>query len=491
MIDSIAREITKLDLAKQSLLLVGILLAGEILFILTLSWQLNLAKQEISKEAHLKELLKQSQKLVYLLNDYEQSLELWAANRDPDLEERSFKCQKEMKQVMQWLLANSAGHKALAADLQNLSDLQGKMFKLIEKAKKRFLTLKEPAQNMAFASLVFQRIQKLRADWEHCSVNLLHNEASLLNTFPEIESRRRRQLELLTWTGVAANILVVLFLALCFLKAIASRISILLANTRAIANKAELNQLVYGADEIARLDKVMHDMASALESAQQERQAFLAMVSHELRTPLTSIKMAVELMQIGAAGKIKPEAQECLAESDKIISKLISLITDLLDLEKMEAGKLVLDKKSTYLEFAISKAAEHCQPIFEERGLSLEVPETNLEVLMEPDRIAQVIRIFLLNAAQNSEHGKRVRIELEDLESEILLSVKDWGCGVPDYMRGQMFERFRRCENTSDGIASGMGLPIARRIIESHGGEIGFSDNPEGGAVFFFKLPRG
>ncbi len=483
------RKFSSLSLTAQSMSLIALLVLGEVFFVALLSWQLLLAEQEISRESHLKDVLRNSQKLVFLLSDYEQSVENWAKSQDPEIEAQSNDYELAIKKTSTWL-TNNTKDLNLKNHIEKMKVLQGKVFRIVHKSKERLRKIESKTQAMAFVGAVFNHVLKLRRDWEFCSVNLLNDAESLLKTYPEIEANRRKHLETICWVGVSCNIILVLVLSAYFIRTILSRLITMTDNTRRLTAKQPMNPVVAGSDEIAKLDLAMHEMADAIEVAQKERQAFLAMVSHELRTPLNSIRGTIEILTMGIAGPINERSNETLLKSDKTLEELLSVINDLLDLEKMEAGKLNLDRKTSYLEFCISKAAATLKELAEAKDLRIVENETNAELSIDADRITQLIRILVCNAIQHSKAGSEVQIEAIENDTEVTVRVIDSGPGVPEEMRKQLFERFRKMPGSDETIAKGMGLPIARKIAEAHEGKIGFIDNPEGGSTFFFTLPK-
>lgn len=480
---------SSLSLTLQTSLLISLLLLGEITFVALLSWQLYEADKEITREAHLKEVLRNSQKLVFLLSDYEHSLEDWANTQDASLEQLSNSYEEKITNTSSWLSKNTSDLN-LKDHIHKMTVLQGKMFRIVHKAKERLKKIDNKTQMMAFVGAVFKHVLRQREEWESCSINLLNDAESLLKTYPEIESNRRGQLEKLCWIGIACNIILVLALSVYFVRAIISRLLIMADNTRRLTAKLPMNPIVKGSDEIAKLDLAMHEMSNAIDEAQRERQAFLAMVSHELRTPLNSIRGTIEILSMGVAGPITESSSAILDKSDREIDHLISKINDLLDLEKMEAGKLSLQCSNVYLDFCVSKSIEQVKELAKSNSVLIVQNETNTELFVDADRITQIIRILLCNAIQHSPTGAEIKIQFSETDSDITIEVVDSGSGVPDSLRNQLFDRFRKLAGTDESIAKGMGLPIAKKIAEAHQGVIGFKDNITGGSTFYFTLPK-
>lgn len=485
--------LTAMSLRWQSVLAIAVILLGELVFVGLLAFQLNEAQNEVAKEAHVKEILKKSQKLVYLLNDYEHGLEQWTLNRDPELLQKADRNQEEMKQIMNWLRKNAEDDAKMRQQIEGLALLQGKMFKLIDKVRAHVLTM-EQSELMSYVQGFYAKIRDYRFQWEHSAVNLIGDQEKALQTYPELHIQRRRVLVNIVWIGLFGNALMVCIYSLFFFRSVASRLNLMVDNTRRLAKNAQLNPRLSGADEISKLDGAMHDMAEAIENAQRERQAFLAMVSHELRTPLTSVKGTLDLLSMGVAGELEASSLAVISASDDELKRLLQLINDLLDLEKLEAGRLVFAPKTVYLERLLEEALDGVQALAHNKNVAVEVPETLVELNVDADRVRQSIQNVLENAITASAVGATVQIEVQefdgkDVNAEVEVRILDRGPGVPPAAVERLFERFRSATADGDGLMKGMGLPIARHIIEGHGGRISYEMREGGGSIFLIRLP--
>jgi len=269
----------------------------------------------------------------------------------------------------------------------------------------------------------------------------------------------------------------------------------MLANTRKLAEQKPLSQLLGGSDELALLDFSMHEMADAIAISQKERQDFLAVVSHELRTPLSAVSTSLELLSMGVVKNVPDRAQKKAADTEAVLASILNLINDLLDLEKLEAGKLSLMQRQVKVSEIIEKSFEQLKPFCRMRGVRLryQLQTADPEVAVSADlaRIVQTLSILIRNAAQASAQNKAIDVDVSERGETIEISVSDRGSGVPNYLQSQIFERFRKTESdAAEEIVKGMGLPIARYIVEAHGGSIGYAAREGGGSVFWFRLTR-
>jgi signal transduction histidine kinase len=476
-------QLSKLSLKWQCLLVVALLLVGELTFVGILAYQLNATKQEVAREKSLKEILKRSQRLVFLLNDYEHMMELWVANRDPELERKSVENEKEMNKIAKWLQKHVTS-KDMKRQIDGLAELQGKMFLLINKVKEK-VVLMEQREAFTYAQGFYAKIRDFRWNWEHSAVNVIKEQEDTLKTFPEQHAERRKSIKNIVFVGCVGNIFMVLALSVFLWRTVVSRLLLMVDNTNLISLKKPMHARIEGSNEISDLDRELHDMADAIDAAQNERQAFLAMVSHELRTPLAAVSLSFELMGMGVAGEISAESERHVKDSEAKLKLLLKLINDLLDLEKLEAGKLVMTPKVVYIEHLLEDVTKQLKDLATQKQIVLDVPESMVELELDPDRMRQAVANILHNAITVSESGATVSIKLIESDTTVEIQILDEGGGVPAELREQIFERFR---STSSGLLRGMGLPIARRIVLAHDGEIGYSVRENGGSCFWIRL---
>ncbi|MFC7737637.1 PAS-domain containing protein [Roseomonas sp. GCM10028921] len=237
---------------------------------------------------------------------------------------------------------------------------------------------------------------------------------------------------------------------------------------------------------------------TARQQADRMKDEFVAAVSHELRTPLTSIAGSLGLLAAGAGGALNDKGQRLLSIAQQNSGRLTRLINDLLDVGKIEAGRLEFTFSSVALDEALRQAAEENRPYAEGYGVSLELllPEEHsrkLVVSADPHRLQQVFGNLLSNAAKFSPHGSRVTLALRRGPGDMArIVVTDQGPGVPEAFHGRIFQKFAQADSTSQRQqnGTGLGLAIARAIVERHAGRIGFEPGPGGlGTSFYVDLP--
>jgi signal transduction histidine kinase len=244
----------------------------------------------------------------------------------------------------------------------------------------------------------------------------------------------------------------------------------------------------------AMAQRVLQNMEElkALDNAKSE---FLSIASHELRTPMTSIKGSLGLLNSGVMGDIPKDAQSLLTIAEYETDRLIRLINDILDMAKIEAGKLPLKLNWENLNHLLEDTKRGLTGLAETAGVSLNLSlPTDVEVHVDKDRIQQVITNLASNAIKYSPKGKTVTIgfEIEQESHHIRIVVKDNGRGISPDDQKRIFEKFRQATSSDNPLVkgTGLGLAIAKALVEEHNGSIGVESSPGKGSTFYFTLPQ-
>ena len=244
-----------------------------------------------------------------------------------------------------------------------------------------------------------------------------------------------------------------------------------------------------------------------LREVEQMKDEFLSTAAHELRTPLTTIRMASSLLdeQIhaqlqngGEAGELNPRLLDLVGLIEDGSARMHSLVNDLLDLTRLEQGRATLQMEEFDIREAVDSAVESISPLLEskEQKAVLRLPELGGRVRGDRPRLEQVLINLLSNAHKYSPPGSPIEVRITrsargDDHKECLISVRDSGPGVPEDERELIFERFYRSSlHRQDRTPStGLGLPIARKVAEMHGGRVWVEPAPGGGSIFTLALP--
>lgn len=222
------------------------------------------------------------------------------------------------------------------------------------------------------------------------------------------------------------------------------------------------------------------------------KEAFVSTVSHELRTPLTSIAGSLGLLGGGAAGELPAKAARLIAIAHSNSQRLVRLINDILDVEKMESGKLVLDLSPLDLRDIAARSIDGVRGYADQMGVTLSLGDGDpAPVRGDTDRLIQVVTNLLSNAAKFSASGGEVTVTVNPEARIARLSVMDRGPGIPEEFRARIFGKFAQADSTDTRAkgGTGLGLAIAREIAERHGGRLWFESAEGEGATFHLDLP--
>ena len=221
---------------------------------------------------------------------------------------------------------------------------------------------------------------------------------------------------------------------------------------------------------------------------------FVATVSHELRTPLTSIAGALGLLIGNVAGKLPESAMHLLTIAYANSQRLVRLLNDILDIEKMESGKAVFDLKRVEVRSLVQQTIEENRALAEGCGvrIRLDAASAAFDVRADPDRFVQAITNLLSNAVKFSPPGEEVVVAVETQDDAVRISVRDHGHGVPEEFKRHIFEKFAQADGTDARRkgGTGLGLSIVKQIVDRLDGAVGFADAPSGGAIFHIDLPN-
>jgi NtrC-family two-component system sensor histidine kinase KinB len=218
---------------------------------------------------------------------------------------------------------------------------------------------------------------------------------------------------------------------------------------------------------------------------------FVMTASHELRTPLTSIGMSVAMLMESAAAKLTDKERELLDVCHDEVNRLKALVNDLLDLSKIEAGKLELFLEQVSPNFLSQQALAMMRNQAEAKGIAVtvDVPPDLPGVQVDPNKIVWVLVNLLANAVRYTSAGGHIWLRGERLGDMIQFSVKDDGPGVPQEMQSRIFDKFVRLDQGEATSGSGLGLAISKEIIRAHRGVIWLESEPGQGSNFIFTLP--
>jgi signal transduction histidine kinase len=245
--------------------------------------------------------------------------------------------------------------------------------------------------------------------------------------------------------------------------------------------------------EMTAVNVFMRDLRER-EASQVERREFVSTVSHELRTPLTSMKMYTDMLGEGDAGELNEKQQRLVDNMKSTVDRLSRMVDDLNDVSLLEAGRFSLQIESLDVVELVASAIEISEPIFSERGMTVRIDRPVGPVIVDVDRerMFQVMLNLLNNSAKYAEKGTEATVTISTTSpNEVRVAVADKGPGIePDELE-TVFESFYRSKSArrTRVPGSGLGLSIARGLVEAQGGKIWAESRIGEGSTFIFTLP--
>jgi PAS domain S-box-containing protein len=262
------------------------------------------------------------------------------------------------------------------------------------------------------------------------------------------------------------------------------------AAARDITERRHIEQMLREKNvELELAKSVAEQTVERLEEVEQLKKGFLSTVSHELRTPLTSIRGSLGLLASGAAGPLPDHVVEVVALAERNAIRLMALIEDILDLERLETGKIELQMTRVPIASILRRAMESLAA-FGAHGVTVDAPNVSSSIDVDADRIVQVLVNLLSNAVKFSPPGGVVTIAVTVDGQWTEFRVIDHGRGVPAVHRPAIFEPFRQVDpsDAREKGGAGLGLAICKSIVEQHGGSIGVESEEGAGSAFWFRL---
>ena len=255
-------------------------------------------------------------------------------------------------------------------------------------------------------------------------------------------------------------------------------------------SKDEIGELVTSFNIMSDTIKEKEEQAKKHQIAKDE---FLAMITHELKTPLVPIQGYSDILLNEHLGKLNQEQKDRLSIIKSSSETLLGIISDLLDVQKLEIGQLRMKKENLDIKSSILKSINALTPQAEKNEIKITTNAESLMIVHDSERIKQVLTNLIKNAmiAVEPKTGK-IEVSMEETPSEIQISVQDNGMGIPKDKQKDLFKKFYQVDTTltRERGGSGLGLAICRGIIDNHGGSVSVQSQEGNGAKFTFSIPR-
>lgn len=265
--------------------------------------------------------------------------------------------------------------------------------------------------------------------------------------------------------------------------------SLVRERSRALADRAAYSDMTELNNENTRLQRELDDRNRALERTAAAKNELIGMVAHDLRNPLLVIRAYADLL--GESERLDAHDRSNLREIDEAIELMVRILDNSLDASSIEAGTLRIEAARASIDSIIDRAVALQRPIARRSDVDIAiVGKADAAIAVDEARLLQTLGNLLSNAIHHSPRGSRIRVEATRDDAEVCVAVVDEGKGVPHGERDRIFDAFRRGSEVGAG-GHGLGLMIAKRIAEAHGGRLVLSDREAPGSRFELYLPIG
>lgn len=482
----------RLTIGVKGILLVAVPLVFELLFVGLLSYLLHQSEAETQRQLRSKTVVAQANMLMRRAASVTMSAGAFTFTRDPAFSD-------EYEKILEQVDVDIDGMSRTVANPEQRKHLN-RMKVIMDALKQRLANYKDAIQNSdandVFAVLGntkgLQASRQLIGRFGIEMDGFLKYEKVIERESPETLAANKRNIQLALWGGVAASILVAVSLARFFSSSISSRVNQMTDNTMKLARGETLNPPMKGNDELSHLDTVFHQVVEHLDEVSKAKQELVAVVSHELRTPLTSFSGLLSLLQAGALGTLTERGSSRVAGAESDLLRVIRLINDLLDAEKLEAGKLEMLIREIPVFNVLQRALGSVQGMADLRSINIEIEKSSERVYADEDRLVQVLVNFLSNAIKYSNDEGTIRVSVHELAEQVEVRVSDNGRGIPPEYQESVFERYTQVDREDATVkgGTGLGLHVCKKIVEQLGGSIGVDSQVGNGSTFWFRLRK-
>ncbi len=305
-------------------------------------------------------------------------------------------------------------------------------------------------------------------------------------------SKLRAQTRSLLEAAIAMSVLFSALGALWYSRQIVNRLNRLSENAGRVADGQQLLAPVGGNDEIAELDRSFHNAAEQIENAKKIRQEATVMITHDLKTPLQSLRNFMEMLEDDSFGVIEDEGVKLRSAAETSIQKMSDLINNVLQLEKLRSGNLKLESSPTSLISIIEKCLASVKLLAEQKQITLWFePDRSIDDTVDSDNfwLEQIFVNVVSNAIKFSGENSTITVSLLRTDDKLQVSVADQGVGITPENLDLIFDRYYRSESSASITGVGLGLPIAKELVELHYGSIKATSVVGTGSTFTITLP--
>ena len=477
----------KLSIAQKGLIIAAVPLVWGLVYLSVLGVLLERAEATARRESRARAIVSEASQAQRDLFDAGSAIVAWNYMRTSALERRLDASIAAITHRVEKIKELMKGDSSRADKLRTVEDRARQIVSVLQWHKAQI----KNSSNSLY-SFEFTRFRKQIEDAFKTYVDELHilttEERAIEEHTLQREEARRQELQLYILAGVALNLVLSLGVAVYFSRDIAFRLNLLKKNAERVVKRQSLLPTISGSDEVADVDAAFRRMASDLNRAEAAKRDFVAMVSHDLRSPLSAIQGALELVNADVYGEISAKGKSRVRDAEYECVRLLSLINELLDIEKIEAGMMEMNKETADLAELVVRGSESVKLLAEAKNVRIEVFGAHALAPVDSERLVQVFVNLFSNAVKYSPQGGTISVNIEEKDGRATIKIQDQGPGIPKQLQESVFDRFKQAHGGGSGT-SGLGLAICKAIVEAHDGKIGVVSEVGNGSLFWLQLP--
>ncbi len=478
-----------IKLSHKLALLVSVPLIFELLFVTVLVNLYHAAQIQSDRISHSKEILGQLDHLAKII--YDRSLKS-ITSRSVLTESTSLS--HDLKVVIRRL-------KILVSDNNEEMAAVHRLEIAVNRVLNGLIDFNKPQEMPILALNIGSKTQILREAFQTFAEQqffITEQERKVQQEAPEKERQIHQWVDALLIFGVSVSALLTFLLVFLLHRATITRLNVIVDNSRRLAGKAPLRDPLTGADEIATVDSVFHEMAQELNAAaerdrqtQQMKQQLLEMVSHDLRAPLSSTSTFLEMLANGSFGAISDKLKTRSTAAAADMRRLVSMTSNLLELELRDAGKMQMDCTTVHISECLERSVASVETLAEQAQIEIVLQNSDQLIYADGDRLVQLFVNLLSNAIKFSPPGETILVNCNSSDTHISIEIVDHGSGIDPDLQMEIFERYSQAvqQNSMMGPGFGLGLAISQEIAEMHGGSIKVESQQGRGSTFTVLLP--
>ncbi len=460
-----------LTIGQKGWILIAIPLGFEILITASLWFMFVQADHKAVQLSHSRDIILKLGHLSSSLLEASGSMLTFAYSNKPGLVASSRRSEQTCVETLDELMHLATTNGRETSEYVQLADSVKGAIRLLQKYEYR----DDSVSMLAHVGRLRQELQGVHQNFKAIVEHISDVEKQIESKENDADQRLKSNIQLLLIFFVIASIVISALLARFFFSNIAARLSKIEENSRRVGFRSKLPPALIGDDELAKLDRSLHQAADDLAASEMKKQLIIAMISHDLRSPLLSLQGTLALLLAGSCGVIPDKAKTRVEKAERSLERLISMITDFLDLEKFSASDAVVSLNVTKTNFQriIDESLQSVETLADESSVKIVCTGGDTALNVDSNLMIRLFSNLLSNAIKFSPPNSTIEVHAAPEANGVFMTVTDHGSGIDSDSVDRLFEPFFQTkEGASKENSSGLGLAVCREIARRHKGEV-------------------